>query len=135
MNVIGAEELVFYKDDKNNIYSGGFNVNSVLFKLGVPPINTLHKSGGGGGVIQENVSDLFKDLAVPNWLLSTPTPTHSFIGGRVNPVSDTAEIIDNDLHDELLRLVSVEHTLQLPKTKKQKHKIQRITRKKRNNKI
>lgn len=132
MSVIGAEELVFYRDDENNIYSGGFNVNSVLFKLGVPPINTLHKSTNGGGVNQENVSDIFKDLAVPNWLLSNRTPIHSFVGGgRINY---TEEVIDTDLHDELLRLVSIEDKKTLPKTKKHKHNIHRITRKKKNNK-
>jgi hypothetical protein len=129
MSVIGAEELVFYKDDDNHIYSGGFHVNSVLFKLGVPPIHTLHNpnSGGGGKKQEENVSELFNDLAIPNWLLSNPSPIRQF--GGVKRISETDEVIEDILYDELLRLMSVEEPKQIAKTKKQKSKLHRITRK------
>ena len=42
MSSIGAEDLIFYSDKENNIYSGGFNVNSLIMKQGFSPIVTLN---------------------------------------------------------------------------------------------
>ena len=61
-NIIGTDELIIYKDQKGGIYSGGFSLNNMLKKMGVSPIITLNKNITGGG---EQVSDLFKDLAIP----------------------------------------------------------------------
>ena len=59
---IGANELIFYKDQEGGIYSGGFSLNNILKKMGESPIITLNNNKKGGG---EQVSDLFKDLAIP----------------------------------------------------------------------
>ena len=54
---IGVNELVFNKDDKQGIYSGGFDVKSIMMKGGVSPIMTLNTQNGGGDT--NKVSDLF----------------------------------------------------------------------------
>ena len=107
MSYIGGDELIFYTDN-NEIYSGGFNVNSIMMKSGIPPFSTLNKDNNQTG---GNVSDLFKDLVVPSWLLSQGNIFNGVGGGsnkNNNQDSDSdADIIDDDLHNKLLDLVSV----------------------------
>jgi hypothetical protein len=108
MSYIGGDELIFYTDN-NEIYSGGFNVNSIMMKSGIPPFSTLNKDNNQTG---GNVSDLFKDLVVPSWLLSQDNIFNGLGGGgsnkNNNQDSDSdADIIDDDLHNKLLDLVSV----------------------------
>lgn len=99
VNYIGPNDLVYTNDKKNNIHAGGFSVNSILMKSGISPIMTLNGQSGGGS----KVSDLFKDLVVPNWALS-----YNGYGGGViknnNNVMDN-EIIEDNLHDQLLKIV------------------------------
>jgi hypothetical protein len=98
-------DLVFYSDSNNDIYSGGFSINSIMMKGGISPFTTLNKMNGQTG---GNVSDLFKDLVVPTWLVSQG---NIFSGGRKqnNKDSDSEdeEIISDDLHDKLIALVTV----------------------------
>ena len=108
MSYIGGDDLIFFTDN-NQIYSGGFNVNSIMMKSGISPFSTLNKINNQTG---GNVSDLFKDLVVPTWLLSQE---NKFNGGfntgtnKNNEDSDDEEddVITNDLHDNLLNLVTV----------------------------
>jgi hypothetical protein len=98
---IGPNELVFNLDKKSNIYSGGFNVNSIMMKAGISPITTLNTSQDGGGT--NKVSDLFKNLVVPSYALS-----YSNMNGgeyKDDTDSDSDSDIDDDLHDKLLNLV------------------------------
>jgi hypothetical protein len=67
MTHINENELVYNVDKEGNIFSGGFGVNNILMKMGGSPIITLNGRQTGGG---EKVSDLFNDLAVPNWATS-----------------------------------------------------------------
>ena len=123
---IGANELVFNTDIKSGIYSGGFNVNSIMIKAGMSPIMTVNTEQQGGD--SNKVSDLFNNLVIPNWTLSY----HNKIGGgeykERNEDSDSDSDIDDELHDKLLGLVK-EHENKLnkqlqqnkqKKTKKQK---------------
>ena len=63
IDYIGPNELVFNVNQNENIYTGGFNVNSILMKAGMSPIMTLNTDQVGGG--SDNVSDLFKNLVAP----------------------------------------------------------------------
>ena len=101
---IGAKELVFNINEDEQIYSGGFNVNSIMMKAGMSPIMTLNTDQVGGG--SNKVSDLFKNLVVPSWTLSYSNK----IGGAYkdherNDDSDTDSDVGDDLHDKLLNLV------------------------------
>ena len=55
---IGPNELVFNNNANEKIYSGGFNVNSIMMKDGMSPIKTLNTGQVGGEM--GKVSDLFK---------------------------------------------------------------------------
>ena len=70
MSYIDGNDLVFYEGPDNNIYSGGFSVNSIMMKSGISPFTTLNNSQNDGIQKGGNVSDLFKDLVVPSWLVS-----------------------------------------------------------------
>ena len=104
-NALDGDDLVFYSDSNNEIYSGGFSVNSIMMKTGFSPFTTLNKINTQTGG-NSNVSDLFKDLVVPSWLVSQG---NIFSGGTKNKDSDSEEeeIISDDLHDKLIALVTV----------------------------
>jgi len=134
---IGANELIFHTDKDEEIYSGGFNVNSIMMKLGLSPIMTLNTETKGGS---NQVSDLFDNLVVPNWALSY----NKIYGGnnvsnnkileknKINNESDSNndsdndsdDFIDDDLHDKLLDLVKHHDKIKKKKktTKKNKQK-------------
>ena len=105
-NALDGDDLVFYSDSNNEIYSGGFSINSIMMKGGISPFTTLNKMNGQTG---GNVSDLFKDLVVPTWLVSHE---YKATGGTKQNNKDSDEdsedeIISDDLHDKLVNLVTV----------------------------
>jgi hypothetical protein len=97
---INHEELVFNSD--NSIQSGGFSVSSIFMKSGISPIMTMNINTENG--IQNGgsnkVSDLFQNLAVPNWAIM-----YKMTGGEYKEKNDSDSDIDDDLHDKLLDLV------------------------------
>ena len=113
---IGANELIFNKDSESGIYSGGFNINSVMMKAGMSPILTVNSQTGGNN----KVSDLFDNLVIPNWALS-----YHMKGGEYKENKEESDDedynndIDEDLHDKLLGLVR-EHDNKLTKLEKNK---------------
>lgn len=124
IDYIGANELVFNTDKEAGIYSGGFSINSIMMKSGLSPIITVNKPLQSGGASQ--VSDLFKDLVIPNWALS-----YSMTGGEYKDESsdsDSGSDIDDELHDKLLGLVK-EHDIQNEGNKKKKTRRQRLSKK------
>ena len=92
----------------NDNQIGGFSIQNIMEKIGMSPIMTINtdlKIGGGNG---GNVSDLFKDLAVPSWA----TMYHIQKGGYEDDIdknkdsdSDSDSDVSEDLHDKLLELV------------------------------
>ena len=122
IDYIGGNELVFNTDKEAGIYSGGFSVNSAMMKAGLSPILTVNKPLQSGGASQ--VSDLFKDLVIPNWALS-----YSMQGGEYkDESSDSESEIDDDLHDKLLGLVR-EYDIKSAGSKKKKSRRQQLTKK------
>jgi hypothetical protein len=105
MSNIDGEDLVFYSGSDNQIYSGGFSVNSIMMKAGFSPFTTLNNINGQTG---GNVADIFKDLVVPTWLVSQ---NNNFIGGNKHMKneddSEDDEVISDELYDKLVDLVSV----------------------------
>jgi hypothetical protein len=127
MSYLDANDLIFNNDIKNGIHTGGFSVNSIMMKEGISPIMTMNNNNNiqkGGTPL---VSDLFNDMAVPNWALSYHNKM--FGGEYENIINDSDEEADNnvvndDLHDKLLDLVKQHDTQQQNKQSKKK-----ITRK------
>ena len=106
MSYLDGNDLVFYGGSDNQIYSGGFSVNSIMMKSGISPFTTLNSINGQTG---GNVSDLFKNLVVPSWLVSQET---KLTGGNkhtknLDEDSDDEEIISDELYDKLVDLVTV----------------------------
>ena len=136
IDYIGPNELVFNVNQNENIYTGGFNVNSILMKAGMSPIMTLNTDQVGGG--SDNVSDLFKNLVVPSWTLSY---SNNMTGGDYkdhiynddNDDSDSDSDVDDDLHDKLLNLAR-ESKSKLTSKKGGRTKKQRNSSKKRGTK-
>ena len=122
---IGHEELVFNKE--NGIQSGGFCVSSIMQKAGISPIVTMNVNTGQMGG-SNNVSDLFQNLAVPNW-----ATMYNMTGGeykeqdKKHVKDDSDSDIDDDLHDKLLDLVK-EHEKKVKKNNKSK-KINKVDKK------
>jgi len=100
---IGANELVFNTDKEEGVFSGGFNVNSIMMKSGLSPIMTLNTQLGGGD--SNKVSDLFQSLVIPNWALTYGNKVGGEYKDRVDEDSDSDSDIDDELHDKLLGLV------------------------------
>jgi hypothetical protein len=126
---IDGDDLVFYTDEEKNIYSGGFNVNSIIMKAGLSPFSTLNKINNQTGVNNQtggNVSDLFEGLVVPNWLLSQE---NKFNGGfnaknkNSDSDDDDDDVITDDIHNNLLELVTFnDNKNKHKKTKRNKNK-------------
>ena len=124
MGYINHEDLVFSPDPKN-IQSGGFSVSSILMKSGISPIMTMNTNTIGQSGGSNKVSDLFQNLAVPNW-----ATIYNMQGGEYKEVDkkkhnneDSDSDIDDDLHEKLLDLVK-EHDNKIKKKNK------RLTKKK-----
>ena len=122
MSYIGASDLVFNSDD-DGINSGGFNVKSLLLKMGMSPIITLNKANIQNG--GDNVSDIFNDLVVPNWALYHPSKMTGGSASRSNNnVSDNDsdsdsenDTVDDNLHDQLLDIVKHQENMNAHKKK------------------
>jgi hypothetical protein len=148
---ISHEELVF--SPEKNIQSGGFSVSSIMMKAGLSPIMTMNVNtdsiGQNGG--SNKVSDLFQNLAVPNW-----ATMYTMKGGEYKEQekeqekdkkkqekekrkgkgkdkkegdSDSDSDIDDDLHDKLLDLVKEHENI----TKKKNNKSKRTDKKEKKN--
>ena len=114
MAEISADDLVIYKDGDKGVYSGGYSIDSILLKSGLPAITTIHY---GGGSDVATPMPLFQDLVVPNWAFSgNNNPfAHAFgIGVRMEGGKNLSQAniiteVDADtdtLYDKLLHLAS-----------------------------
>ena len=126
IDYIGPNELVFNTDKEAGIYSGGFSINSIMMKSGLSPIITINKPLQSGGASQ--VSDLFKDLVIPNWALSYSMKCGEYKDESSDTDSDVDSDIDDELHDKLLGLVK-EHDIQNGGNKKRKTRRQKSVKK------
>jgi len=120
-DLIGSEDLVTYTNDKGETYGGGFNVNVVLMKKGFSPMITLNTSNTHNNGNIQKVSDLFENLAIPNWAIAyknlenfQETIGKNYYGGSYNNEEEEDDeqngggVIDNDLYNKLLGLVTVD---------------------------
>ena len=59
---MNEDDFVYYKDENDKVYSGGFTVNSLALKSGLSPLS------GGGGENDTEFSQQFKNQIVPSFL-------------------------------------------------------------------
>jgi hypothetical protein len=147
---ITPEDLILYKEG-DKIYSGGFQVNSVLLKQGVSPFSSFQKAGqiasddnynGTEETNSNSVSDLFKNLAIPSGLLYLPNKlkTNDFEENEIIQKDTYVEqevdndYVTDDIYDTLMDLAST-NTYSKGGTRKKRSKVfKKNTRKNRKNK-
>lgn len=134
MSYFSGEDLIFYKDpDTGNIMSGGYSIQSILLKDNISPMTTLNlpnghsggnsKGNSNSGFDNNKVSNIFDNLAVPAGLFYTPQKGS---GNNNNNEFSNASTLDDDIHDELFKLIQVN---------KSNKKFTKKNKNKRNNKI
>ena len=135
MSYIEAKDLVY--TNKDGIYSGGFNVQSIMMKGGISPIMTINNNDKQKGGSPSQVSDIFSGLVVPAYAYyhngGYKTKSSSYKSHNSDESDSEDEVIDDDLHDKLLGLVR-EHDNKLKqeerkkkRTRKHKGKIGKVS--------
>jgi hypothetical protein len=121
MEGVSNDDLVLYSNSDGKIYSGGFNINSIIFNKELSPIFNIKNNNLHTGGSDNKVSDLFDNLAIPRGLLYFKDKNH---GGNKHISGDNEDnIINNDIYNKLLNLVEVKkQTHTLTKNKHKKHK-------------
>jgi len=112
---IGENDLIFYSSGEN-IYSGGFSIDSILMKKGAPVMQTINRQNGGSfdGIFGKNYA------VPPLWFLSPYNESNLQIGGQTENYQ--SKVIEEDLHDKLLNI--------LERTRKEKKKTAKLRKKK-----
>ena len=112
-------DLIFNREPTKGIYSGGFSIKNYFLNNGISPINTLNQQGGSNN---NKVADLFNNLVVPTSLY--------YRGGSVyhnrkrnssndeNDVDDETDVVDDNLYNELLKMVSGESKIEKRKSRR-----------------
>ena len=118
---MNSDEMIFRRDNNNNITSGGYKVNNIFKQLGLPSIHgsVFTQKGGGqkGGSIE--------NLAVPMGLffLQQGLPTEIKCDSKGH-----GEVAD-DLFSKLLNLAQDKKERKFKYSRKRKKKSKRKTRK------
>lgn len=113
---ITPEDLILYKEG-DKIYSGGFQVNSILLKQGKSPFSSYQTAGANTSTDLDptnNVSDLFKNYAVPSGLLYLPSKiNNNDLEENIIIQKDTYleqelddDYVTEDIYDRLIELAS-----------------------------
>lgn len=103
MSLITADDLILYKEG-DKIYSGGFQVNSILLKQGHPAIQRAGTNLGSGS---DKVSDLFADFAVPSGLLYLPNNNSGISNVDTEEIIDDDDYVSDDIYNSLMDLAAV----------------------------
>jgi hypothetical protein len=136
-NVYEEEEFVIYKTPDGNVRSFGFDINSALLREGKKPMYTIHNQDIFVVDDSKNeVSDLFKHMAVPAGLFYMNTASDSGIGEErgLHKIVEDEEEINDDIYDKLMDLVTeMEKRRKNKETQKARpeKKVKKTTRKKR----
>jgi len=104
--MLTGENLVFVKNSEGDYQSGGYKVNSCLFGGGGMLTLQNENNGQTGGSLSA-----LKDLAIPAGLLylQQTIGDDAKIQGTINKqIQQEIPVIENDLYDDLLYLVSPE---------------------------
>jgi|TARA_B110000196_G_C20689286_1_gene450070 hypothetical protein len=104
------EDLIFYRDEKNNIFSGGYKIDNIFKKLNIPPLT--EKRGDAEFIVP---AGLF--LLQQNYNTEEDTI----------PIKNSSnKIISEDLVDKLL---SMSTKVSKSNTRKKRKKSKKLTRK------
>lgn len=134
MSYISSNDLLFEKN-VNGVLAGGIKVNSILMSQGINPVSTLNTNDNNYNL--ENInkpSDLFDNLVVPNWVFYKESNMNNIDGGskiyNKNIIEEDDELIDEDIHNRLLKLLPSNYNPNKKHTKKNYMKNRNKTTKK-----
>jgi len=104
LNIYEEDDLVLCKTSDGKIRSCGFSINNLLLREGKPAMVTMnYVSDDSTPETKTNVSDLFRNLAVPvGYFYTQPKSHHTDSSHYV----DEEEELDEELHEKLLNLAS-----------------------------
>ena len=109
---MNTDDFIFYRDDNNNICSGGYVINNILKKMDLPLLYSNKdplQSGGGG-------STILSDLVIPAGLvlIQQQASKDTFAAQkRSSPITE-------DLYSQLLKLVNVKKSIKTHKRRRTK---------------
>ena len=103
------EHDLIFKEPGKGIYSGGVSIKKWFLNNGLSPLNQAQTGGSN------KVSDLFSDLVIP-----LPLYYQSSGGGSSKNIElEEDNVVDEDLHEKLLGLVT-HHTNNIKQKRKTK---------------
>jgi hypothetical protein len=121
MSLLTENDLVFSETGNGVINGGGFNVTSILKNSNIPILNNIFH--GGAHDANEEMYKIFQHLSIPRGIMSI-----NVIYPDAKNVND--EVIPEDIHSKLLKMVEYNDSHE-PYTKKHdKTKSKRRTGKK-----
>ena len=133
------EDFVFYRNEKNEVMSGGYKINSILLRNQTPLFDnkeTQHdivgnaikdnKHKGGSNIA---INKIFNDLAVPAGLLFLQQNNTLDNVVKDSNLTMNKNIMSDSLYDKLYNLASNTKIKQSNKTRKYKNKNKKRTRK------
>lgn len=104
---MNEDDFIYYKDDKNNLMSGGFSMNLLALKNGLSPLSGIEVKGGGevkGGSEDRSLHDTdysqeFKDHIIPSFLHYQLAGEHDNYSQKMSELLNVYED-DNEQNDE-----------------------------------
>ena len=112
---INENDFVFFKNNKGQVTSGGFVVNSDFLNSKIEGNSNFTQNGGGRN---KHLIDSFKDLGVPLGLFYNGEKD-KYKYRKYENENEKRDIIDNSIYDKLLENISLEKRKLFPiKTKK-----------------
>lgn len=125
-----ANDLVYARDNNNNITSAGFKIDSYLLQNGESAINVMNKNTGpqvGGGL--PAVSSILNGLAVPAGLLYLQKNIST---KNIDSKNEEVDPVQESLYNRLVSMVS--EKTGMSKTKKSRPRKTRSSKNKLTNK-
>lgn len=125
-NVFDNNEFVLQTGGDGQFIGGGYKIDSMFLKTGQNIMTTLNHDSSDK--VSDKVSDLFKNLAVPAGLFYVNQKVSKNDTDCYDTNSNTEHtMLPDDIHDKLFALIEVD--------KNKKRKLDKKTRKQRNNNI
>jgi hypothetical protein len=148
---MNEDDFIYYKDDKNNLMSGGFSMNLLALKNGLSPLSGIQggSEGGSGGLHDTDYSQEFKDHIIPSFLHYQLAGEHDNYSQKMsellNVYEDHNEENENnenenedqeggDLYEKLLDLVTMNKSNKNRNKNKISRKEPKINKNTKNNK-
>ena len=106
-----SKDFIFYRDEKNNVFSGGYKLDNIFKKLDIPPMT--EKVGGGQFIVPAGLFLLQQNIQTEEDTIPKKNISNKIIG--------------DDLLNKLLMLSTKEK--EKKNTRKRRRSAKKLTRK------